>query len=219
MPESKRRQIMSYVAAGWSATAISKRFKIDRKAIRNIKRDNPTITAPRDAYGRPVPERLYAVFAARDQFLEIVYQLENIRSTLALMQSKPGGLDIDFRDIAALLESLRTRLLQATPLSPCDCPPSETNCPLCRGLRWVTPKSLLGQRLPSLENCGERPAWCGAHPREPTLPAPMSAVLPSLPAETMLSSLPNALPEHTLSSLPDSCDTTGKPEKVNHETP
>jgi hypothetical protein len=110
------------------------------------KLDDPFLHQPLDAYAREVPDRLKDTFRGRWVMRDLCLRLEFMRSELRMMQQETYAADMDVIEICGFLEAARVKIMQATPFQPCDCHAWETDCQKCRGLQWVSMKSLLKQR-------------------------------------------------------------------------
>lgn len=187
--------------AGKSQREVSRTLGVDRQKLRKWKRhrlENPIV--PKDAYGHQVPERLHNVFIGRQKLLAICFAIEQLRGELLSVVQQPYAVDLVFSEIAPLLEALRTKLMHAAPLSACDCEPNDNNCPMCRGLRWVTARSLLGLRRSLSVNLNEHLNSFGALPSENNQQCFSSADSQSSPTETTPRSSMDLSQEHPCTS-------------------
>ena len=92
----------------------------------------------RDGCGKYVPKRLEAIFAGRQLLVEWSRDLEIMRQRLLAMEGEPFIRDVQTRRIARMLESARTLIVLGSPMTQCDCPLEERDCPKCKGSRWLT---------------------------------------------------------------------------------
>lgn len=95
------------------------------------------MTIERDAFRRPVPDRLAAVFAGRRRLVRFATQLRRLLEDVPSLEKMAGAEAVD---LVTLRQSIRTAasiVERATPLTACDCH-ARDNCSWCENRRWLT---------------------------------------------------------------------------------
>jgi len=125
-----------------------KRIREHREYFELAKKLRELPERPQDAYGRNVPERLKEIFQGRQILRDFALRLDFLRGEIVQIQKKPYGIDHNIPEITNALESARVKIVQATPLEPCDCHGWNNNCQKCQNYRWVSTLSLMKKRPP-----------------------------------------------------------------------
>ena len=94
--------------------------------------------APHDALGITTPPRLDEIFKGRQQLEDLCTELEVIEYRLEKLASLSFGCHLGMPEIRRTCRKVRQQIGQGMPFTVCNCPPTETDCPICKGKKWIS---------------------------------------------------------------------------------
>lgn len=93
-----------------------------------------------DGLNRPVSDWLSPVFYGRKLMKRWVGEALLLQMQLHLMEGAPFADRVAIAEVSGHLDAIVTLMREAVPHQPCWCEPSEHDCPLCGGKRWLSVK-------------------------------------------------------------------------------
>ena len=96
------------------------------------------LSAPKDAFGVVVPERLARVFQARKLMWKWAGRINYLAYEIEKLGCLPGAQKLDAEKARRLLEEVRDLIYTACPHKECDCNPADVWCPDCENARWLS---------------------------------------------------------------------------------